>query len=156
MAVDQAEFRLAMGHFAAGVTVVTSKFEGASAGITVTSFTSLSLDPPLVLVCISKRARMHARLPVGGHMAVNMLSQDQELVSRAFASSKTDPFLQFGHRDGAMRAPILQDAMCAIECNIVQHIEGGDHTIVVGEVVATHMHEGKPLLYFRGGYAQLA
>jgi flavin reductase (DIM6/NTAB) family NADH-FMN oxidoreductase RutF len=156
MAVDQAEFRLAMGHFAAGVTVVTSKFEGANAGITVTAFTSLSLDPPLVLVCIDKRARMHPRLPVGGNMAVNMLSQDQELVSRAFASSKADPFAQFGHHDGATGAPILQDAMCAVECNIVQHADGGDHTIVIGQVVATHVREGKPLLYFRGGYAQLA
>ncbi len=156
MAVDQAEFRLAMGHFAAGVTVVTSKHEGANAGITVTAFTSLSLEPPLVLVCIDKRARMHERLPVGGSMAVNMLTQDQELVSREFASSKGDPFQQFGHREGASGAPILQDAMCAVECKIVQHLEGGDHTIIVGQVEATHVREGKPLLYFRGGYAQLA
>jgi flavin reductase (DIM6/NTAB) family NADH-FMN oxidoreductase RutF len=145
-----------MGHFAAGVTVVTSKFEGVNAGITVTAFTSLSLDPPLVIVCIDKRARMHPRLPVGGNMAVNMLTQDQELASRAFASSKSDPFQQFGHHDGSTGAPILQDAMCAVECKIVQHLDGGDHTIVVGEVEATHVREGKPLLYFRGGYAQLA
>jgi flavin reductase (DIM6/NTAB) family NADH-FMN oxidoreductase RutF len=156
MAIDQAEFRRAMGHFAAGVTVVTSKFEGANAGITVTAFTSLSLDPPLVIVCIQKTARMHPRLPLGGNMAVNMLTEEQELVSREFASSKTDPFLQFGHHEGATGAPILQDAMCAIECKIVSHLDGGDHTIVVGEVQATHVRDGKPLLYYRGGYAQLA
>ncbi len=156
MAVDQAEFRRAMGHFASGVTVVTSKFEGANGGITVTAFTSLSLEPPLVLVCIDKRARMHDRLPKGGYFAVNLLAEDQELVSREFASSKGDPFAELGYHEGVTGTPILAGAISVVECKIVDHLPGGDHTIIVGEVEATHVGEGKPLLYFRGGYGQLA
>lgn len=155
MAVDQAEFRAAMGHFAAGVTVVTSKFEGQYGGITVTAFCSLSLDPPLVLISIDKRARMHDRLPVGGHFAVNMLADDQELVSREFASSKGDPFHSIGYQEGATGAPVINGALCVVECKIVDQLAGGDHTIIVGEVEATHVREGKPLLYYRGGYGQL-
>jgi flavin reductase (DIM6/NTAB) family NADH-FMN oxidoreductase RutF len=156
MAVDKAEFRRAMGHFAAGVTVVTSKF-GADhlGGITVTAFTSLSLEPPLVLICIDKKARVHEHLNVGGNFAVNMLAEDQELISRQFASSKGNPFHEVGHREGATGAPLIQGAIAAVECRIVDALPGGDHTIFVGEVEATHVPEGRPLLYFRGGYSQL-
>jgi flavin reductase (DIM6/NTAB) family NADH-FMN oxidoreductase RutF len=155
MPVDHAEFRSALGHFAAGVTVVTAAFEGKKAGITVTAFSSLSLDPPLVLICIDKKARMHDRLAVGGYFAVNLLAADQELVSRAFASSKSDPFHEIGYHEGASGAPLIQGAIAAVECKIVDRLPGGDHTIVIGEVEATHIHEGKPLVYFRGGYSQL-
>lgn len=156
MPVEKAEFRRALGHFAAGVTVVTAKFDDARlAGITVTAFTSVSLEPPLVLVCIDKRSRMHDKLQVGGHFAVNMLAQDQEFISRRFASGDADPFREIGYREGVSGAPLLQGAIAAVECRIVELLPGGDHTIIVGEVEATQVSEGKPLLYFRGGYAQL-
>ncbi len=156
MPVDKAEFRRALGHFAAGVTVVTAKDPTHKlGGITVTAFSSLSLEPPLVLICIDKRARMHDRLPVGGYFAVNMLADDQELVSREFASSKGDPFLSIGHHEGATGAPLIDGTIAAVECKIVDHLAGGDHTIVVGEVEATHIREGKPLVHFRGGYCQV-
>jgi flavin reductase (DIM6/NTAB) family NADH-FMN oxidoreductase RutF len=157
MPVDKAEFRRALGHFAAGVTVVTSKLDdGERAGITVTAFTSLSLEPPLVLICIDRRARMHDRLKKGGNFAVNMLAEGQELVSRRFAASELDPFREIGSREGLTGAPLIQDALSAIECRIVDAFPGGDHTIFIGEVEATSVQEGKPLLYFRGGYSQLA
>jgi flavin reductase (DIM6/NTAB) family NADH-FMN oxidoreductase RutF len=157
MSVEKAEFRRALGHFAAGVTVVTSKLDdGQVAGITVTAFSSLSLEPPLVLVCIDKRARIHDRLQAGGNFAVNLLSQDQELVSRRFASSEPDPFREIGYRDGLTGAPVIEGAIATVECRIVERLPGGDHTIIVGQVEATHFAEGKPLVYFRGGYCQLA
>jgi flavin reductase (DIM6/NTAB) family NADH-FMN oxidoreductase RutF len=157
MAVEKAEFRRALGHFAAGVTVVTAKFDDARlAGITVTAFTSVSLEPPLVLICIDKRSRMHDKLQVGGNFAVNMLAQDQEFVSRRFASGDADPFREIGYREGVTGAPLLQGTTAAVECRIVELLPGGDHTIILGEVEATQVSEGKPLLYFRGGYAQLA
>lgn len=157
MSVEKADFRRALGHFAAGVTVVTSKFDDATrAGITVTAFSSLSLDPPLVLVCIDRRARIHDRLQIGGNFAVNMMSQEQEFVSRRFASSEPDPFREIGYRDGLLGAPVIEGAIAAVECRIVERLPGGDHTILVGQVEATHFAEGKPLVYFRGGYAQLA
>lgn len=157
MPVEKAEFRRALGHFAAGVTVVTAQFgDGRRAGITVTAFTSVSLEPPLVLVCVDKRSRMHDRLQVGGHFAVNMLAQDQEFVSRRFAAGDADPFREIGYREGVTGAPVLQGVLAAVECRIVEVLGGGDHTIFLGEVEATTIAEGKPLLYFRGGYAQLA
>lgn len=157
MAVEKAEFRRALGHFAAGVTVVTAKFGDARlAGITVTAFTSVSLEPPLVLVCIDKRSRMHDKLQVGANFAVNMLAQDQEFISRRFASGDADPFREIGYREGVSGAPLLQGAIAAVECRIVELLPGGDHTIILGEVEATQVSEGKPLLYFRGGYAQLS
>jgi flavin reductase (DIM6/NTAB) family NADH-FMN oxidoreductase RutF len=157
MPVDKVEFRRALGHFAAGVTVVTSKIDdGEVAGMTVTAFSSLSLDPPLVLVCIDQRARMHDRLPVGGNFAVNILSQDQESVSRHFASSDPDPFHKIGYAEGATGAPLIEGVIAAVECRVVQRFPGGDHTIVVGQVENLWVHEGQPLVHFRGGYGQLA
>jgi flavin reductase (DIM6/NTAB) family NADH-FMN oxidoreductase RutF len=156
MPVEKVEFRRALGHFAAGVTVVTARFDdGQIDGITVTAFTSLSLDPPLVLVCIDHRARIHAKLKTGGNFAVNMLRDDQELVSRRFASHDEDRFHEIGYKPGLSGAPLITDAIATVECRIVDLLPGGDHTIVVGEVEATSVQEGKPLLYFRGGYAQL-
>lgn len=157
MAVEKADFRRALGHFAAGVTVVTSKFaDGELGGITVTAFSSLSLDPPLVLVCIDKRARMHDRLEKGGNFAVNILADDQEVVARRFASSDPDPFREIGYSPGLSGAPVIHGALAAVECRIVERLPGGDHTIIIGEVEATQVRAGKPLLYFRGGYGLLA
>jgi flavin reductase (DIM6/NTAB) family NADH-FMN oxidoreductase RutF len=157
MPVEKAEFRRALGHFAASVTVVTSKLaDDQLGGITVTAFSSLSLDPPLVLVCIDKRARMHDRLQKGGNFAVNMLAEDQEVVSRRFASSEADPFRETGYSPGATGAPLIHGAIAAVECRIVELLPGGDHTIVIGEVEAIIVREGKPLVYFRGGYGLLA
>jgi len=156
MAVEKAEFRAALGHFAAAVTVVTNKADdGQVAGITVTAFSSLSLDPPLVLICIDKRAKIHDRLVPGGNFAVNILADTQELLSRRFASSQGDQFHEVGYSEGLTGAPLLHDVVTAIECRIVELQPGGDHTIVIGEVMGTKIGSGKPLLYFRGGYAAL-
>ncbi|HEX3724749.1 MAG TPA: flavin reductase family protein, partial [Pirellulales bacterium] len=111
MSVDKAEFRRALGHFAAGVTVLTSGFGDQIAGITVTAFTSLSLEPPLVLACIDKRAHIHDRLQVGGNFAINMLRDDQEIVSRRFASSQGDQFHEIGYKLGPTGAPLIADAI---------------------------------------------
>jgi flavin reductase (DIM6/NTAB) family NADH-FMN oxidoreductase RutF len=156
MPVDKAEFRHALGHFASAVTVVTKKLKnGRFAGLTVTAFSSLSLQPPLVLICIDKQARIHDHLERDGIFAVNILEESQETVSRHFALSEPDPFREIGFTPGALGAPLIHDAVAAIECRIVDLLPGGDHTIVVGQVEATKVHEGKPLLYFRGGYASL-
>lgn len=157
MPVEKAEFRGALGHFASAVTVVTAKLKsGHLAGITVTAFSSLSLEPPRVLICIDRRAQIHDHLAANGYFAVNILAEDQETVSRRFASSEPDPFREIGYTEGASGAPIIHDAVAVIECKIVDLLPGGDHTIIVGEVEAAKIHEGKPLMYFRGGYAALA
>jgi len=156
MTVSKDEFRRALGHFASGVTVVTSKGEdGVPRGITVSAFSSLSLEPPLVLICIDKKASLHDHLKEGGHFAVNILAEDQELVSRRFASKDADRFEGLGYSEGETGAPVLSGVLASLECRIVAAYPGGDHTIVVGEVLTTRVSEGSPLAYFRSGYVRL-
>ena len=157
MPVSKDEFRSAMSRFASGVTVVTTRTEDHQPnGLTVSSFASLSLEPPLVLVCIDQRASIHDLLVEGHYFAVNVLAEAQEILSRRFASRDADRFSGTGYVDGVTGVPILNDVVAAIECRIVHTYSGGDHTIVVGEVEHAIVGDGKPLAYFRGGYAQLA
>src|SRR5689334_25426551 len=157
MPVSKDEFRSAMSRFASGVTIVTTKPEAHQPiGITVSSFASLSLEPPLVLVCIDKRASIHDQLVEGRYFAVNVLAENQEILSRRFASRDDDRFSGIGYTEGVTGSPVLSDVLAAIECRIVHTYTGGDHTIVVGEVERTIYNDGKPLAYFRGGYAELA
>ena len=156
MPVGSQEFRAALGHFASSVNVVTARTaDGQLAGITVTAFCSLSLEPPLVLICIDKRARLHEVLAGGQPFAVNMLSQDQEVLSRRFATRGPDQFVGVGYTTSSAGTAWFDDALAVIECRFVEAYAGGDHTIIVGEVEETRIREGKPLVYFRGGYAQL-
>jgi 3-hydroxy-9,10-secoandrosta-1,3,5(10)-triene-9,17-dione monooxygenase reductase component len=156
MAITNEEFRAALGRFASGVSVVTGKTADEQLfGITVSAFTSVSLNPPLILICIDKRSSTHDHFTAGNHFAVNILGEDQELQSRRFASREADKFAGIGYAAGVTGAPLLDGALACLECHVVYAYEGGDHTIIVGEIEATRLHDSKPLLYFRGGYAQL-
>src|SRR5215210_5781141 len=116
MAVGKEEFRAAMGRFASGVTVVTVKREDKRpCGMTVSAFSSVSLEPPLILVCIDKRASVHDYFTEGNHFAVNILAEDQEVVSRRFASKDEDRFNGIGFRDGITGAPLIEGAIAHIE-----------------------------------------
>ncbi len=157
MAIDQAEFRRVLGHFASGVTVVTACHAGACHGITVSAFTSLSLDPPLVLLCIDQHSSCHEVVANAGSFAVNILAEDGEWLSRLFASPNPDKFANVQYHVGRMGAPMLDEALAVIECRLHTQLPGGDHTIFVGEVIATEIQRtAKPLLYFRSRYGQLA
>ena len=157
MPVSKDDFRAALGRFVSGVTVITTLSEdGQPAGITVSAFASLSLEPCLVLACIDKRASVHEYLYEGKHFAVNILAEDQEHVSRRFASKEQDRFNGTGYSEGANGAPLLDGALAYIECRVVHTYPGGDHTIVIGEVESVRIAEHKPLAYYRGGYSQLA
>jgi flavin reductase (DIM6/NTAB) family NADH-FMN oxidoreductase RutF len=145
-----------MSRFASGVTVVTCHVPGGEMrGITVSAFSSLSLDPPLVLVCIDKRASLHDDLKEGGFFAVNFLAEDQEPVSRRFASKDNDRFNGINCSKGQTQTPLIEGALGFVECRVVNVYAGGDHTIFVGEVEATCVRDGRPLLYFRGDYSNL-
>jgi flavin reductase (DIM6/NTAB) family NADH-FMN oxidoreductase RutF len=157
MPVSKDEFRRALSRFASGVTVVTTKCENSKLhGITVSAFSSLSLDPPLILICIDKKASVHNHLKEGAHFAVNILAEDQEIISRRFASREEDRFDKTSYSEGRTGVPLIEGALAAIECRVVNAYPGGDHTIFVGEVISTSVSEGKPLAYFRGGYARLS
>lgn len=145
-----------MGHFASGVTVVTTALDGVLYGLTVSSFASLSLDPQLVLVSIDHSVGSHAAIHESGLFAVNILREDGERLSRHFATRDSAKFKGIAYQTGQTGVPLLDDALATIECRVVQEAAGGDHTIFIGEVVSTNASEGKPLLYYRSGYHQLA
>ncbi len=150
------DFRRLLGHFATGVTVVTTRDADARpAGLTVSAFASLSLDPPLVLICVDHKAESYPALQEAGRFAVNILTAEQEEISRRFASRQLDKFAGIPHRAGSLGLPLLEGALAHLECTTVAaHVEG-DHTIFVGRVEGGAVAAGDPLLYYRGQYNRL-
>ena len=146
------QFRRVMAHFATGVTVVASRGEtGNPAGLTVNAFCSVSLDPPLVLICLHKDAHAHDTLLAAGHFGVSVLTTRMEEVAVRF--SRGDPEQRFKGLevvDGALGSPLIGGALAWLECRITEVLPGGDHSIVLGEVVDCGVGEGEPLLFFRG------
>ncbi|MDP9361438.1 MAG: flavin reductase family protein [Acidobacteriota bacterium] len=155
MPFDDARFRLAMSHFASGVTVVTTEHEGRPFGMTVASFTSLSLHPPLVLVCIETSVKTHEAIIAAGKFGVSILGSEQSEISSKFASRSDDKFTGIDVVRGALDVPLIAGALTSIECRLLEQLPGGDHTIFVGEVVDVQTREGDPLLYFRSGYREM-
>jgi flavin reductase (DIM6/NTAB) family NADH-FMN oxidoreductase RutF len=156
MSMDSDEFRSVLGRFATGVTVVTAR-DTASVdhGLTVNSFTSLSLVPPLILVCIDHEASLLPAMTACSHFVVNILAANQEALGRRFAAPETDRFEGVGFTRGTCGAPILDDVLAYLECRAARSIPAGDHTIFIGEVEHAETRSAGPLLYYRGGYAQI-
>ena len=153
--IDQATFRTVLGHFATGITVITALLDGEPVGLAANSFTSVSLDPPLVLFCAAKSSTTWPSIQKAGVFCVNILSDTQEDVSRLFAAKGADRFQALGYHSAATGAPVLHDALAYIDCRIEGEHDAGDHIIVVGRVLALELqHEGRPLLFFRGGYGR--
>ncbi len=147
-----------MGNFATGVAVVTTRAGSAPQGLTVNAFSSLSLAPPLVLVCIDKSVNSHGAIAQSGIFAVNILARDQEPLSQRFADKAWEGrrFEGLAIRTAATGAPILDGVVAYIDCRVASALEGGDHTIFVGKVEALKVQrEAEPLLFFRGRYARL-
>lgn len=155
MPIDEARFRQAMGYFASGVTVVTTEYQGEFYGMTVSSFSSLSLSPPLVLICIDKSVPTHDVLSQAGQFVINVLGKHQEHLSRRFATSRPDKFGGVAWHLGTLGMPVLDNVLAVIECRLYATFEGGDHTIFTGTVIDTEVHDGTPLLYYRRGYHEL-
>jgi flavin reductase (DIM6/NTAB) family NADH-FMN oxidoreductase RutF len=154
-----ADFKAVMGRFTTGVTVVTTALGSQRAGITVNAFCSVSLDPPLVLVCIERTAHIHDLLIEAGVFAVNLLAERQDEVARCFAVSsdrRNDEFC--GCETGIVQtgAPVLRDTLGFLDCVITGVFPGGDHSIVVGRVEALGAADRKPLVYYRSQYTDLA
>lgn len=155
--VDEYRFRSVLSRFASGVTIVTAvDAAGADHGITVSAFSSLSLEPPLILVCIDRATVMHGILQGSDAFAVSVLAEGQEELARKFADPDNDRFEGTSFTRGGNGSAVLTGAAAKLECAIVNRFEGGDHTIFVGSVVAAESSEEPPLLYYRGGYATLS
>ncbi|WP_079032068.1 flavin reductase family protein [Streptomyces specialis] len=140
------------GLFVTGVTVITSGTEEAAAGTTVNSFTSVSLDPPLVLFCLHNDSRLRAVVESTGAYAVNFLSGRQEKLARAFAGKSTAAITDVAHHASVTGVPVLSEALAFLSCRLVNAFDGGDHTIFVGEVVELGVprQSQEPLIFFRG------
>ncbi|HXA18823.1 MAG TPA: flavin reductase family protein [Thermoanaerobaculia bacterium] len=155
MPIDEGHFKLALSHFASGVTVVTTEHDGRHYGMTVASFASLSLHPPLVLVCIERSVKTHDAIAASGKYGVSILSSTQADISSKFASRRDDKFDGVELIEGDLDVPLIKGALTAIECRVYDRLPGGDHTIFIGEVMKIHTQEGDPLLYFRSGYREM-
>ncbi len=156
MSLEQTEFRTVLGHFASGVTIITTHYLGQLHGTTVSSFCSLSLKPPLILVGIDLNANIHDLIVESGVFGVNILAEQGETASRHFARQVPDKFASIDYQLGQLGVPLLQDALATLECRLVERYPGGDHSIFVGEVVSTSTQaQGQPLLYYRSKYNRL-
>jgi 3-hydroxy-9,10-secoandrosta-1,3,5(10)-triene-9,17-dione monooxygenase reductase component len=157
MAPDEASFRTVLGHFATGVTIITAMDGDEPVGVSANAFSSVSLDPPLVLFCASRDSTTWPRIKAAGRFTVNILNEHQEDVCRVFASKGADRFSRIGWRPSRNGSPILHDSLAYVDCTIDGEHEAGDHVIVVGRVTELGvLSEHGPLLFFRGGYARLA
>jgi flavin reductase (DIM6/NTAB) family NADH-FMN oxidoreductase RutF len=154
--IDAREFRRGLGQFASGVTVVTAlDAAGQPQGLTASSFCSVSLDPPLVLVCVDNRLVARQAILDSGHFSVSVLAEAQESMSRRFASGGLDKFAGPGLVPGQNGAPLVLGALCHLECRLAAAHPSGDHTIFVGEVLRLEAAPGRPLLYHESGYHRL-
>lgn len=155
--MEPSEFRRVMGHFPTGVVVVTTRMpDGRPCGLTVNAFSSVSLQPALVLVCVEHAADSHDCIRDSGIFAVSVLDERKgESISRRFASFEVGAkFDGVAYREEASGAPVLDAAIAWLDCRVEKALPAGDHTIFLGEVLAADAREGRPLVYYRGGYGR--
>ncbi|WP_313693552.1 flavin reductase family protein [Halorarum halobium] len=158
--VEQDQFRQVMGNFATGVTVVTTTVDGDDHAMTVNSFASVSLDPPLVLFNADKGTTSHDLIAESERYAVNVLSAEQEWLSNRFAGEHKemdDPWEDVTFRREATGSPIVEEAICYMDCTLTESYDGGDHTIYLGHVEEMGVQEpdAAPLTFFRGQYGTI-
>jgi len=152
-------FKSAMRRWGSGVSILTTMREGGIMGITVSSFCSVSLNPPLILVCIEKKARNHQLIEKHRAFAINVLKTGQERLSElaaGHAGEHGNLLEDVPYRTAGTGAPILEDSLAWFDCSLQAVHDGGDHTIFVGRVEAAGHSEGRPLLYYEGDYHRMA
>ncbi len=159
MAVDASSFKQVLAQFASGVTIVTTTHDGAPYGMTVAAFSSVSLEPPLVLVCIGKSATSCEPIKLAQKFAVHILAVEQEPLGTKFSSKNTmaERFDGLAYRTGATGVPVLEGSLAHVECEIAEALEAGDHWIYVGRVMAAEARsDGDALLHFRRAFRTLS
>jgi flavin reductase (DIM6/NTAB) family NADH-FMN oxidoreductase RutF len=154
--VERERFRSVMSHFASGVSIITTRHEGIDYGLTASAISSLSLDPPMLLICVNKSSQTREAIEASRVFAVNILRENQSEVARQFASSRPDKFAGLSVSYGALDIPILNDMLATIECRVTEIVPGGTHAVFLAEVETAQATEGMPLTYFRGRMGRLA
>ncbi len=154
---DSARYRQVLGHFPTGVTVITASGDPHPVGMAVGSFSSVSLDPPLVAFFAGRSSSTWPKIEAAGAFCVNILAEDQEGVCRRFASKDEDKFSGLGWTPAGTGAPLLDGVLAWIDCDIDSVVDAGDHVCVMGKVRDLGVgHDGAPLVFFRGGYGRFA
>jgi flavin reductase (DIM6/NTAB) family NADH-FMN oxidoreductase RutF len=157
MPIEKNELRRIMGHFATGVTVITTiSNDGAIYGLTANAFMSVSLEPPLLLISVDKKAESYPYFEQSKVFTINILRDHQEALSRRFAVSGGNKFDGVAYHRGGNSAPILDETLAHVECRLYAAYDGGDHTLYLGEILEAETREGKPLLFYRGGYRAIS
>ena len=158
--IEVADYRRIIGQFATGVTVLTTANNGLLHGMTANAITSVSLDPPLLLVCIDKAAHSHEQFTQSGRFTVNILAEDQQEISKIFAATnepERGTLQGVAFHLGANGAPVIESCLAYLECTVADRCEGGDHTIFIAGVEnAIAVREATPLLFYQGNYSKLA
>ena len=150
------DFRSVLGRFVTGVTIITAMDGGDPAGVAANSFTSVSLDPPLVLFCVARASTTWPRIERAQRFAVNILGEHQEELSRLFATKGADRFGQTDWHLGVGGSPVLHDVLAYLDCEFWAEYDGGDHIIVVGQVLDLGItHHAGPLLFYQGQYVRI-
>jgi flavin reductase (DIM6/NTAB) family NADH-FMN oxidoreductase RutF len=151
---DQDAFREAVGHFTTGVAVITTCHAGRRYGVTASAVTSLSMEPPMVLVCLNRRLATRDALLQTRHFAVNILAEDQTALAMQFATRAPDKFAGVPVVDGAHGVPLLQDALAHLQCTAVDPVDAATHTVFLARVRDVRVRAGDPLAYFRGRFGR--
>ncbi|MED1471013.1 flavin reductase family protein [Bacillus salipaludis] len=152
--VDKEKFRNVIGHFASGVSIITANQNGVDFGITASAVSSLSLEPPMLLICVNKSTGTCHAISDEGSFTVNILSENQKELALQFARANTDKFKGVSFNYGELGNPILINTLAQLECRVVEEVTGGTHSVFLAEVVKAHAEEGEPLVYFRGKFGQ--
>jgi flavin reductase (DIM6/NTAB) family NADH-FMN oxidoreductase RutF len=154
--MDPLQFRQLSSLWATGVSVVTTVAEnGQYYGLTVNGLTSLSLEPPLFLICIDRKSDTLEPLTSSRVFCINILTAEQQGLAERFATKGQQKFANMSAVRGRLGAPLIQGALAALECRVSRIVEGGDHVIFIGELAANHIGRGEPLIFFRNAYTRL-
>ncbi|WP_428354746.1 flavin reductase family protein [Methyloprofundus sp.] len=158
MAIENQEFKNTLKLWASGVSVVTAQSEEDELGMTATSFASVSMDPPQILVCLNETTETGATILQNKKFAINVLTSAQEQVSNQFAggSSMDERFKNVLWHKGALGVPVLDEALAIMECTVVHQFKAGTHWVVIGEIQYNQVNSGEPLLYYNSAYQQIS
>lgn len=156
MPIERDHFRNAIGHFATGVTVVTTHHEGKNHGLTASAVASVSLDPPTLLICVNRQAASCAAIASARAFAVHILRQDQDGLATQFARPGEGKFDGVGVAPGVQNLPLLAGSLARIQCRVVQALDAATHTVFIGEVLQVEVFDGAPLVYYRGKMGRFA
>jgi flavin reductase (DIM6/NTAB) family NADH-FMN oxidoreductase RutF len=153
--LSSTEFREVIGHFASGVTVISTTTAEGKFGTTASAVSSLSVEPPMVLICMNKSSATGQAVSAAGAFAINILSEDQRELAERFATKAPDKFAGAPHTAGRLGQPLLDGALAHLECHVIEEVTGGTHTVFLAEVETASASAGIPLAYFRGKFGRL-